>query len=87
MLYLILIAKTPNMVYLLAALPFPRPYLDLLWSQFAFLSLPYVSLVFAVVVMSMTSLRLRGQRETHAIRVYYLIVTVALLSFNLVMLL
>jgi hypothetical protein len=84
--YLILIAQTPNMVYFLAAMPFPRPYADLLWSQFAMLSLPYIGLICAVGIAVMAGLRLRDKQDGRAIYFYYGIVTFALVSFNLVIL-
>jgi hypothetical protein len=84
--YLILIAQTPNMVYFLAAIPFPRLYVDLLWSQFAMLSLPYISLIFSAGIAVITGLRWRSQENGRAICFYYWIVAFALASFNLVIL-
>jgi CubicO group peptidase (beta-lactamase class C family) len=83
LLFLLIIALTPNMMDFLASIPLWRPYVDLLWWQFAFLSLPYVSLAFAVVIALMTGLRLRSKRDGRTIRFYYLLVSMALLAFNL----
>jgi CubicO group peptidase (beta-lactamase class C family) len=82
-LYLVVIAQNPDLVYFLAQIPWMRPYVDLLWWQFAILSLPYVSLTLAVVIALMAGLRLRSKGERHTICFYYLIVATALLSFNL----
>ena len=85
--YLILIAQTPNMVYFLAAIPFLRPYVDLLWWQFAVLSLPYIGLIFAVGIAVMAGLRLRDKQDGRTICFYYWFVSITLLSFNLAILL
>jgi CubicO group peptidase (beta-lactamase class C family) len=82
LLFLIIIALTPNMIYILASLPLWRPYVDLLWWQFALLSLPYISLVCALVIVLMTGLRLRSKSDGRTICLYYLIVSMALLTFN-----
>lgn len=77
------IAFIPNMIYV----PWPRPYIDLLWWQFALLSLPFASLVLAVVISVLAWLGMKGQTDVHAIRFYYLSVALALLIFNLVLIL
>jgi hypothetical protein len=82
LLFLLFVALTPNMIYFLASIPLWRPYVDLLWWQFAFLSLPYVSLAFSVVIALMAGLRLRRKSDARTICSYYLIVSVALLAFN-----
>jgi hypothetical protein len=87
LLFLIMIALIPNMIYLLASLPLWRPYVDLPWWQFAILSLPYVSLTFAAVIALMAGLRLRSKRDGRTIRFYYLLVSMALLAFNLAIIL
>jgi hypothetical protein len=87
LLFLFIIALIPNMMYIQASLPLTRPYVDLLWWQFAILSLPYVSLAFAVVIMLMTGLRLRSKRDGRTIYFYYLIVSMALLAFNVAIIL
>jgi CubicO group peptidase (beta-lactamase class C family) len=87
LLFLIMIALTPNMIHMLASLPLLRPYVDLPWWQFAFLSLPYVSLAFALVIVLVTGLRLRSESDGRTICLYYLIVSMALLAFNLAILL
>jgi hypothetical protein len=70
------------MMYFLASIPFWRPYVDLLWWQFAFLSLPYLSLAFAVVIAFMIGLNGRSRMDWRAIWFYYGIVALALFSFN-----
>ncbi len=85
--YLALIALTPNMVYTLAYIPWPRPYVDLLWWQIALLSLPFVSLLLAVIIALLVGPGLRVHTGGRAIRFYYLIVAMALLAFNLTIIL
>jgi hypothetical protein len=68
-------------------MPWLRPYVDLTWWQFAILSLPYVSLLFASVIALMAGSGMRNQTESRAIRIYYLIVALALLTFNLAIIL
>ena len=85
--YLILIAQTPNMVYFLAAIPFPRPYVDLLWSQFAMLSLPYISLIFGAVIAVMAGQITRSHAWARTTGLYYFIVALALLAFNMAIIL
>jgi CubicO group peptidase (beta-lactamase class C family) len=87
LLWLAFIAVTPNMMYILASLPLWRPYVDLLWWQFALLSLPFVSLALAVVIALLAGLGMRGPMEGRAIRLYYSIVALALLTFNLAIIL
>jgi hypothetical protein len=82
-----MIALTPNMIHMLASLPLTRPYVDLAWWQFAILSLPYVNLAFAFVIVLMTSLRLRSESDGRTICLYYLIVSMAVLAFNLAIIL
>jgi CubicO group peptidase (beta-lactamase class C family) len=87
LLLIIMIALTPNMIHMLASLPWTRPYVDLLWWQFAILSLPYLSLAFALVIVLMAGLRLRSESDGRTICLYYLIVSMALLAFNVAILL
>ena len=82
LIFLLVIALTPNMVYILASLPILRPYVDLLWWQFAFLSLPYISLALSVGIVLMTGLRFRSKRDDRTIYFYFWIVSIALLAFN-----
>ncbi len=86
LLLLVIIALIPNTVYILATIPLMRPYVDLLWWQFAILSLPYLSLTIAVVIALMAGLRLRSKGDGHPNWFYYWIVSMALLSFNLAIL-
>jgi CubicO group peptidase (beta-lactamase class C family) len=87
LLFLIIIALTPNMIYILAAIPLWRPYVDLLWWQFAILSLPYVNLVLAIVIASLAALSMSGNTGGRIRRFNYLIVALALLAFNLAIIL
>jgi len=80
---LVIIALIPNMVYIVVSIPFMRPYVDLTWWQFALLSLPFVNLTLAIVIVLLTGLSMRGHVGGRAIRFYYLIVTLALVAFNL----
>ena len=63
--------------------PWPRPYSDLPWWQFALLSLPFASLVLALVIALLTGLWITNQTEGRKIRLYYLGIALALLIFNL----
>jgi len=82
-----LILLIPNGMYILAYIPFMRPYVDLLWWQFALLSLPYASLLLAIVIALLTGLHMKNYTEERFPRFYYLIVSLALLIFNLVIVL
>jgi CubicO group peptidase (beta-lactamase class C family) len=78
-----IIMLIPNMVYLLAFIPLLRPYVDLSWWQFAILSLPFLSLVLALAIALLDGLPARSGTVRRATRIYYLIVALALLTFNL----
>jgi CubicO group peptidase (beta-lactamase class C family) len=73
-----IIAFIPNLLYV----PWPRPYVDLLWWQFGILSLPFISLVLAIVVVLLYGLSLRNHPGARSIRLYYFVVALALLAFN-----
>jgi hypothetical protein len=62
--------------------PWPRLYVDLSWWQFGVLSLPFVSLVLAIVVVLLCGLSLRNHTGARSIRLYYFVVALALLAFN-----
>jgi CubicO group peptidase (beta-lactamase class C family) len=83
LLYLALIAVMPNVMYILAYIPLMRPYVDLLWWQFALLSLPFISPVLAIIIALISGLGMRSYTNGRAIRWYYLTVALALLGFNL----
>jgi hypothetical protein len=87
LLFLVIIALTPNMVYILASLPFLRPYVDLTWWQFAFLSLPLISLVLAIVIALLAGPITRSHAWARTTRLYYLSVALALLAFNVAIIL
>jgi hypothetical protein len=77
------IAFIPNLVYV----PWPHPYADLPWWQHSFLRLPLVSLVLVVVIALLSVLSIRNHTERRPIPPYYFIVALALLTFNLAILL
>lgn len=87
LLILIIILLIPNGMYILAYIPLTRPYVDLLWWQFALLSLPYVSPLFALVMALMAIPGLRMKTEGRAMHSYYLVVAIVLLAFNLAIIL
>jgi hypothetical protein len=87
LLILALIALVPNMVYILATMPLMRPYVDLLWWQFVILSLPFLSLVLSIVIVLLDGLTARGGTARRATHLYYLFVALALLTFNLAIIL
>ena len=76
---LALIAIIPNLVYF----PWPRPFVDLLWWQYALLSLPFVNLLLAVGIILVAVLLMRSYARVRAIRWYLFVVGLALLMFNL----
>jgi hypothetical protein len=82
LLFLIIIALTPNMIYILASLPLWRPYVDLLWWQFGILSFPFASLLLAVLIALLAGPITRGHSWVRTPRLYYLSVALALLAFN-----
>jgi len=72
---------------ILISMPWHPPYVDLTWWQFALLSLPYVSVVLGIVTALLAGLSLRIHTGGRAIRFYYLIVALALVAFNLALIL
>ncbi len=83
LLCLMMVALIPSLVYL----PWLHPYVDLTWWQFALLSLPFVSVVLAIVIALLVGLSMGGYTGWRAFRFYYLIVALALLTFNLAIIL
>lgn len=83
LLCLMLVALAPNLIYL----PWLRQYVDLTGWQFALLSLPFVSLVLAIVIALLAGLGMRVQTSGRPIRFFYLIVALALVAFNLAIIL
>jgi hypothetical protein len=79
LLCLMMVALFPILLYM----PWLHPYVDLTWWQFTLLSLPFVSLTLAIVIVLLTGLSMRGHVGGRAIRFYYFIVTLALVAFNL----
>lgn len=77
------IALVPHLI----DVPWPRPYADLSWWQYALLSLPFISLVIGVVIALLAGLRLRSQPGSRAMPIYYLFVGLLLVGFNLAILL
>ena len=75
------------MVYVLVYIPLMRPYVDLLWWQYTFLSLPFANLILGVVVGMIAGLTIRSHTWKRTVHFYYLIVALALLTFNLVLIL
>jgi hypothetical protein len=72
------ITLIPNLIYI----PWPRPYTDLLWWQFALLSLPFASLILAVLIALLVGPITRSHAWARTTRLYYLSVALALLAFN-----
>jgi hypothetical protein len=77
------IALIPNLIYI----PWPRPYTDLLWWQFALLSLPFASLILAVLIALLVGPITRSRAWVRNTRLYYLSVALALLAFNVAIIL
>lgn len=83
LLCLAIVVLVPGLVYL----PWPRPFEDLLWWQSALVDLPFVSLLLAIGIALIAVLFMRSYTWASAIRKYYIGVGLALLAFNLVILL
>jgi CubicO group peptidase (beta-lactamase class C family) len=79
---LMMVALFPILLYM----PWLTPYVDLTWWQFTLLSLPFVSLTLAIVIVLLIGLSMRGHVVGHTNRLYYLIVAFALVAFNLAIL-
>ena len=77
------VALIPDLIYV----PWPRPYADLAWWQFAGLSLPFISLLLAVVIALLSILAIRSRAWARAAHIYYFIAALALLAFNWILLL
>ncbi len=76
LLCLVIIGLIPNLIYF----PWPRPYIDLTWWQFALVGTPFISLGLAVGITLIAGLALRGR----SVRWYFLVVALALLIFDVV---
>jgi CubicO group peptidase (beta-lactamase class C family) len=74
-------AIVPNLAYV----PWPRPWADLLWWQFAGLNLPFASLLLAAGVVLLAGLAIKNRAWGCPLRIYYSLVAVTLLIFNLVL--
>jgi len=76
-------AFIPNLIYV----PWPRPYADLLWWQSGLLDLPFINLLLAIMIALLAILDLKSSIGGRTHRFYYLIVTLALVAFNLAIIL
>jgi CubicO group peptidase (beta-lactamase class C family) len=83
LLCLVAVTFIPNMVYV----PWPRPYANLTGWQFALLSLPFDGLLLGIVIALLVGLTIRSSSWERATRVYYVIVAVSLIAFNLLIIL
>lgn len=83
LLCLVIVALIPNLIYV----PWPRPYADLAWWQFAIMSLPFISLLLAVVIALLSILAIRNRALARAAHIYYFIAALALIAFNWLLLL
>ncbi len=72
-------ASVPNLPYV----PWPRPWTDLPWWQFAGLSLPFASLLLTAGVAVLTGLAIKNHAWGRPLRISYSLVAVTLLAFNL----
>ena len=73
------------MVNILGYIPLQRPYMDLLWWQFGLLSLPFISLLMGILIALLAGLNMKIDAGRRTTNLYYLIVALALMSFNLAM--
>jgi len=77
------IALLPNLIYI----PWPRPYAGLLWWQFGILIFPFASLLLAVLIALLAGPITRSHAWARRTRLYYLSVALALLAFNIAIIL
>jgi CubicO group peptidase (beta-lactamase class C family) len=75
---LVSISLLPNLIYI----PWPRPYADLPWWQFGILSFPFAGMLLGVLIALLAGPITRSQAGARGIRLYYLSVALALLAFN-----
>jgi CubicO group peptidase (beta-lactamase class C family) len=81
---LVAIALLPNLIYI----PWPRPYAGLLWWQSGILMFPFVSLLLAILIALLAGPITRSHAWARTTtRLYYLSVALALLVFNVAILL
>jgi CubicO group peptidase (beta-lactamase class C family) len=73
------IGLIPNLIYI----PWPLPFVDLTWWQFALVGLPFANLLLAVGIILMAVLFMKNYSRVGAIRAYTFVVGLALLTFNL----
>ncbi len=84
-----MVTTIPDLIYL----PWPRPWSGLPWWQYAALSLPFASLLLAAVTVAAVAFAARSAYAAHMpgrqrpLRIYYSLVTLALIAFNLVLIL
>lgn len=71
------LARLPNLIYV----PWPRPYIDLAWWQFALLSLPFVNLFLAGALVLLSLIK-RNSAERRITRFYFLTIALTVLGFN-----
>jgi hypothetical protein len=77
---LAMIAIIPNLIHV----PWPLSYMDMLWWQFALVSLPFANLLLAAAILSIAVLFTRRQPRTRLVRATILMSGAAVLAFNLV---
>jgi hypothetical protein len=75
---LAIVAIIPNLIYV----PWPRPYIDLTWWQFALVGLPFANLILASGVTLLAAQSLRKSTGARTTRWYYFSVSLALLALN-----
>jgi CubicO group peptidase (beta-lactamase class C family) len=80
---LVAIALLPNLIYI----PWPRSYADLPWWQSGILIFPFVSLLLAVLIALLAGPITRSHAWARTTRLYYLSVALALLAFNVAIIL
>ena len=71
----------------LVDIPWPLPFVDLAWWQFALVGLPFGNLLLAVVIALLSGLVLRSRALARAAHIYYFIAALALIAFNWLLLL
>ncbi len=74
-----MVAIVPGLVYV----PWPQPYTDMLWWQYAVLSLPFAGLLLAGASAAAVALAARRRAWGLPLRLYYALAALALVGFNL----
>ena len=79
---LVIIGLLPGLL----AVPWPAPYPELIWWQFIVMSMPYIALTLAVGAATLTTLAWVRNQDGRGSRIYYTLVALFLVVFNVAVL-